>query len=199
MGDHGVWSAPAARPGGLPTPRSFHTCSLRPPPGASSQSLLLGGFTYLLLTGSISLSCSGITRKARHSEAGSASRHQGSFPGSHSPPARPLPAQTQKGPLGSSPVALPGFPPTPAWSVPLMSPAGHQELPPAPGRLSALSWGGLRGVRWKTQEVPVGPPSRSTVASTHLLTSSLWMDRGSWGLQHLLVLISSQHRPQGSC
>ena len=96
-------SAPTVRPGGLPTPHKFHACSLRPPPGTSSQSLLLGGFTHLLPTGSVSLSCSGIIWKACHSDAGSASRHQGSFPGSHSPPACPLSAQTQKSPLGPEP------------------------------------------------------------------------------------------------
>ena len=192
-------SAPSARPGGLPTPRSFHTCSLCPPPGASSQSLLLGGFTYLLLTGSVSLSCSGITRKAYHSEAGSASRHQGSFPGSHSPPARPLSAQTQKSPLGPEPHGS-AWAPTPSCLVrPSHVPCRSPGAPTCPRQAVCSVLGRPPWCQVEDTGGTMGPPSRSTVASTHLLTSSLWMDRGSWGPQHLLVLISSQHCPQGSC
>ena len=44
----------------------------------------------------------------------------------------------------------------PSQSRPLQ---GHQELPPPLGRLSAVSWGGLSGVRWKEQEVPMRPPT----------------------------------------
>ena len=44
----------------------------------------------------------------------------------------------------------------------------------------------------------MGPPSCGTVASTHLLTLSLWMSLsgGSKDLQHFLVLISFQKCPQ---
>ena len=156
MGDHGVGSAPATRPGGLPTPRKFHACSLRPPPGTSSQSLLLGGFTHLLLTGSVSLSCSGIIQKARHSDAGSASRHQGSFPGSHSPPARPLPAQTQKSPLGPEPHGS-AWAPTPSCLVrPSYVPCSitrSSHLPQAgcllcPGETSMVSGGRHKRYPW---------------------------------------------------
>ena len=75
-------------------------------------------------------------------------------------------------------MALPGRSLPTAWSFPLTSPAGSPGAPPDQGRLSALSWGGLHGVRCKNQQVPVGPPTRSTAASACLLTSSLWMGPG---------------------
>ena len=55
----------------------------------------------------------------------------------------------------------------PSQSRPLQ---GHQELPPAWGRLSVLSLGGFRGVKWMKQEVPVGSPSCLTAARSHLLS-----------------------------
>ena len=198
MCGNGVGSAPAAHPGGLPTPSRFHTCSLHPPPGARSQSLLLGGFTYLLLTGSVSLSCFGIIRKLVTLKQVQPHVTRAAFL-DHT---HHLLVQSQlrprKAPSARAPWLCLGFHallPGPSLSCPLQ---GHQELPPVPGRLSALSEVGLRGVRWKKQKVPVGPPSRSTVASTHLLTSSLWMDRGSRGPQPLLVLVSYQRCPQRS-
>ena len=65
-----------------------------------------------------------------------------------------------------------------AWPVPLTAPAGSPGAPTTRGRLSALSWGGLRGVRFKKQQVLVGPPTHSTAASTRLPTSFLWMGPG---------------------
>ena len=50
-----------------------------------------------------------------------------------------------------------------------MSPAGSPGAPPDGGRLSALSWGGLRGVRCKKQQVPVpAPPPPPLHSSQHL-------------------------------
>ena len=164
---------------------------------SSSQSLLLGGLIHLLLPGLLSHSpVSGIIRKACHSEEESVSCHQGLFPGSHSPPLVLSQLRTERPPWAPSPMALPGRSLPTAWSFPLTSPAGLPEAPPDRDRLSALSWGGLHGVRCKNQQVPVGPPTSSTAASAYLLTSSLWVGPG-WALC-VLVLISSQCCPRGS-
>ena len=164
---------------------------------SSSQSLLLGGLIHLLLPGLLSHSpVSGIIRKACHSEEDSVSCHQGLFPGSHSPPLVLSQLRTERPLWAPSPMALPGRSLPTAWSFPLTSPAGLPEAPPDRDRLSALSWGGLHGVRCKNQQVPVGPPTSSTAASAYLLTSSLWVGPG-WALC-VLVLISSQCCPRGS-
>ena len=99
---------------------------------SSSQSLLLGGLIHLLLPGLLSHSpVSGIIQKSCHSEVDLVSRHQGGFPGSHSPPACPLPAQTRKAASGPEPHgsawALTPLQPGPSLSSPLQS---HQELSP---------------------------------------------------------------------
>ena len=87
------------------------------------------------------------------------------------------PRSDQKGPLGPrAPGSVCHSPP--AWPVSLTAPAGSPGASTAWGRLPALSWGGLRGVRFKKQQVPVGPPTHSTAASTRLPTSSLWMGPG---------------------
>ena len=86
----------------------------------------------------------------------------------------------EKPPLGSEPppwLCLGAHSPL-AWPVPLTAPAGSPGAPTTRGRLSALSWGGLRGVRFKKQQVLVGPPTHSTAASTRLPTSFLWMGPG---------------------
>ena len=169
-----------------------------PPPRASSQSLLLGGLTYLLLTRSVSLSCPGITRKLV-TEAGSASRHQGSFPGSHAPPARPLPAQTQKGPLGPEPHGSAWAPTSSCLVRPSHVPCRvtrSSHLLQAgcllcPGEASVVSGGRHKRYPWGLPHTAQWP------APTYSPHHSGWM--GSGGLWHLLVLISSQRRPQGSC
>ena len=165
-------SAPAARPGGLPTPHSFHACSLHPLLGQLTEPP--PGGTHLPSSNRIRLTI----LFWDHPEACHRSTISLTSPGQlswitlttctstlSSDPERPPRPRAPWLCLGSHPL-LPG----PSLSCPLQR---HQELPPAPDRLSALSWGSLRGVSWKTQEVPVGPPSCSTVASTCLLTSSL--------------------------
>ena len=74
----------------------------------------------------------------------SVSHHQGCFPRSHSPPARPLPAQTRKAPSGPE-FHGSAWAPTPLWPGPSHAPAGPPGAPTARGRLFALSWGGLHG------------------------------------------------------
>ena len=81
------WSGVCARSPPRMTAHSQHVrfCPLHPL-WSSSQSLLLGGLIHLLLPGLLSHSpVSGIIGKACHSEEDSVSRHQGLFPGSHSP------------------------------------------------------------------------------------------------------------------
>lgn len=63
---HRVGSVPIAHPGNCPFTARSHFSLL----GASSLSLLLGRFTYLLLPGLVSQPVSGIIHKACHSEAG---------------------------------------------------------------------------------------------------------------------------------
>ena len=104
-------SCPEAQTWGLlsPPPRvtvRFLQVPCPPSEGTGSQSLLLGGFILhtfpslgfglqiLAGMGFVLQSCYGVTQEACCPEVGSASCHQGSSPGSHSPPARPFPAQT---------------------------------------------------------------------------------------------------------
>lgn len=113
------------------------------------------------------------------------------------------PSSDQKGPLRPRvPWLCLGAYSPPAWSFsrPLQ---GHQELP-LPGAGCLLCPGeASMVVRCKSQQVPVGPPTRSIAASTRLLPSSLWMGPGcvqghtphcvSW------YSISSQCCLRGSC
>ena len=81
--------------------------------GTGSQSLLLGKFPLqtfpsvgcvlqiLPLMGFVLQCCFGVTQEVCPSEVGLVSCQQSSFPGSHSLPARPFLAQTQKEPLRS--------------------------------------------------------------------------------------------------
>ena len=171
--------------------------------GSSSESLVLGGLIHLLSPGLLYHSrVSGLIRKACHCEADSVSHHQRCFPSSHSPPARPLPAQTRRAPLGpgfrGSAWVLTPFWPGSSFSCPLQV---HQELP-LPGAGCLLCPGEVSMVvRCKSQQVPVGPPTHSIVASTRLLPSSLWMGPGWVQGPHCVswYSISSQCCPRGSC
>lgn len=87
--------------------QQVHMCPLHPLPG-QLQRLLLGGLTHHLLPGFLSHPVSGLIGKACPSETDSVSRQQGCFPGSHSPPARPLPLRPQRPPRAPRPLALPG-------------------------------------------------------------------------------------------
>ena len=194
---------PLTAQGDCPFTAGSHLFPL-PPPRAISWSLLLGGFTHLLLPGLLSHSpVSGIIQKACHSEVDSVSRHQGCFPGLHAPPARPLLAQTRKIPSGPEPHGSAWGAHFPlAWSFPHMSPAGSPGAPPDGGRLSALSWGGLRGVRCKKQQVPVPahplPPLHSSQRLPPDLLTLGGPRVGSGAPLCVLVLISSQCCPRGS-
>ena len=146
MCSHGVGSVPVTAQGDCPLTAGSHRFPL-PPPRAISQSLLLGDSLIFSYQDSCLSPVSGIIRKACHSEADSVSRQQVRFPGSYSPPACPLPAQARKVPLGPEPPALPGCPLPLVWPFQSRPLQGHQELLPPLGRLSAVSWGGLCGVR----------------------------------------------------
>lgn len=135
-------------------------------------------------------SVSGIIWKAHHSKAGSVSRHQGHFPRSHSLSACPLPAQTRKAlwPQSSKPLSVCPIPilPGPSLSHPV---EGFQELLlPGPGCLVFPGEGSVVSRR-KSKRYPWDLP-HNTVASTCLLTSSLWMGPFR-GPQHVPVPISS--------
>ena len=102
------------------------------------------------------------------------------------------PSSDQKGPLGSrAPWLCQGTHFPPVWSFSLAPPSESPEAPTTQGKLSAVSWEGLCGVKWKKQEVPVGPPTHNTVASTRLLTASLWMGPGWVQGPHCMSWFSS--------
>ena len=67
--------------------------------------------------------------------------------------------RTERSSWALSPEALLGALSPLVWPFPIMSPAGSPGAPSPLGRLSAVSWGGLCGVRWKEQEVPMRLPT----------------------------------------
>lgn len=188
----------------VPHPSSEGTCS---------QSLLLARFTLqtfpslvfmlqiLPLLGFVLKSCFGVTQEAFPPEVGLVSCQQSGFPGSHSPPAHPFPAHTQKDPLGPQPHGsawvLTPLPPGPSLLCPLQ---GHQEFPPARGGLSTLSLG--KPLCCQVEEAR-GAHGASLMqhSSQHPPTDLVTLNApgsGSKDLQHLLVLISFQQCPQGN-
>lgn len=132
---------------------------------------------------------------------GLVSCQQSSFTWSHSPPAHPFPAHTQKDPLGPQPHGsawvLTPLPPGPSLLCPLQ---GHQEFPPARGGLSTLSLG--KPLCCQVEEAR-GAHGASLMqhSSQHPPTDLVTLNApgsGSKDLQHLLVLISFQQCPQGN-
>ena len=65
-----------------------------------------------------------------------------------------------------------------AWPFPPMSPEASPGAPTSLGWVIRSVLGSLHGVRWKKQEVLMGPPSWNTVASPQLLNLTLWMSLG---------------------
>ena len=79
------------------------------------------------------------------------------------------PRSDQKGPLGPrAPWLRLGAHSPPAWPFPLTAlPAGSPGAPTTWGRLSALSWGGLHGVRWGLHHTAQQPPPPPDLLTLH--------------------------------
>ena len=121
----------------------------------------------------------------------SASCHQGSSPGSHSPPTRPFPAQTQKDLLGPQPHAS-AWEPTP---LPPVTPSGSPRAATNPGQtVCSVLW----KPPWCQEDAARGTHGAPLVphGSQDLITEHVTLGEPGWGskdLQHLLAHISS-HR-----
>ena len=98
--------------------------------------------------------------------------------------------RTERSSWALSPQSLPGALSPLVWPFPIMSPAGSPGAPTPLGRLSAVSWGGLCGVRWKEQEVSMRllTPAQQP-APTYWPLHSGWAQVEFRGPQHVLVLI----------
>ena len=133
------------------------------------------------LTGLLSHSpVSGVIQKACYSEEDSVSRHQHRFPGSHSPLLVLSQLRPQKPPRAPSPMALPGRS-LPSGLVLLSHiPCRVARSSHCPGQAVCSVLGRPPWCQMKetTDTCAPQPPPRSTVASSCLLTSSLWMGPG---------------------